>query len=185
MNKQELEGLLIGKQDELLRVACNLTHQDTDKAWDLVQSTYEKAIKAHDSFDGANLMGWLVTILRNTFRNNYRDAQKIAFNSIEDYLETGVDLESALESAVSGSDDTDEGSTAFGTASAEDIVLGNELSAELAEALTLLSPKQLEVINLVWLEGFTYQETAEALGIAIGTVMSTIARSRAILRSAL
>ena len=184
MDKATLEGLLPSTQDRLLVVANNLTHNEHD-SWDLVQSTYEKAIKAHNSFDGANLMGWLSTILRNTFRDNYKAQLKTAFVAIDEYLETGESLESALEFAVSGSDDTDEGSTAFGTASAEEIVMSAELSAELTEALDLLNAGQREVVNLVWLEGFTYQETAQILGVEIGTVMSRISRARAILRGAL
>jgi len=51
---------------------------DIDEARDLVQDTLLKALQYRDKFrDDTNLQGWLFTIMRNTFINNYRRAKRI------------------------------------------------------------------------------------------------------------
>ena len=55
---------------------------------------------------------------------------------------------------------------------------------DLDQALRLLSVEQREVVLLVGLEGLSYAETAEVLDIPVGTVMSRLARARAMLRAA-
>ena len=54
---------------------------------------------------------------------------------------------------------------------------------EVSEALSLLSEEQREVILLIALEGLSYRDTAEILGVPIGTVMSRLNRGREALRS--
>ncbi len=50
-------------------------------------------------------------------------------------------------------------------------------------ALAKLPNEQREVVLLVGLEGLSYLEAAEALGIPVGTVMSRLSRGREVLRS--
>ena len=50
---------------------------DRDESLDLVQDTILKALTYRDKFrDDTNLKGWLFTIMRNTFINNYRKNQR-------------------------------------------------------------------------------------------------------------
>ncbi len=59
-------------------------------------------------------------------------------------------------------------------------------SAELRaveKGISLLPPEQREVLLLVALEGLSYREAADALGVPIGTVMSRLSRARAALRA--
>ncbi len=50
---------------------------DRDEALDLVQDTILKALTYKDKFrEDTNLKGWLFTIMRNTFINNYRKTQR-------------------------------------------------------------------------------------------------------------
>ena len=57
------------------------THRFThnrEESQDLVQDTILKALTYRDKFkDDTNLKGWLFTIMRNTFINNYRRNQRI------------------------------------------------------------------------------------------------------------
>jgi RNA polymerase sigma-70 factor (ECF subfamily) len=53
---------------------------------------------------------------------------------------------------------------------------------DMASALSRLPGEQREVVLLVALEGLSYQETADALGIPLGTVMSRLSRGRDALR---
>ena len=60
----------------LRNYALSLTH-DMDDTKDLVQDTILKAYRYKDRFQaGTNLRGWLYTILKNSFINNYRRDQK-------------------------------------------------------------------------------------------------------------
>jgi RNA polymerase sigma-70 factor (ECF subfamily) len=56
---------------------------------------------------------------------------------------------------------------------------------DMNRALDLLPIDQKEVVLLVGLEGLSYREVAEALGIPVGTVMSRLSRGRAALRRAM
>ena len=185
MNAQTLAGEMVEHEALLLNVAYTLT-SDLDKAWDLVQNTYEKAIRNADSFDGGNLRGWLVVILKNTFRNNYRDESRISFSSVEEIVEGGVSLDDSLALAVEGSDDEAVGGAdSTSTASAEDIALGLSYSERMERALNALKP-EFRVTFLMYAEQeFSYKEISEALNIPMGTVMSRINRAKSILKAEL
>ena len=63
-------------QPMLKNYALQLTH-NMDDAMDLVQETFLKAMTYSSKFkEGTNLKGWLFTIMRNTFINNYRRVTK-------------------------------------------------------------------------------------------------------------
>jgi len=53
---------------------------------------------------------------------------------------------------------------------------------DLERALSYLPNEQREVVLMVGLEGMSYQQTADALKIPVGTVMSRLSRGRATLR---
>jgi RNA polymerase sigma factor (sigma-70 family) len=69
---------------------------------------------------------------------------------------------------------------------------GPEAEAELRDEsdrllarLRTLPHRQREIVTLFYLEGLSYQGTAEALGISVGTVKSALSRARAALREEL
>lgn len=68
----EFEELVLQHLDMLYAVALRLTRNPTD-AQDLTQNTIVKALRFHDKFqEGTYIKAWLLTILRNTFINEYR-----------------------------------------------------------------------------------------------------------------
>ena len=162
-------------------MAFNLT-RDSHKANDLVQTTAEKAIKASESFSEGNLVGWLVTILRNTFRNDYRAEDRISFSSIEELIEQGTTAEDSL---LASDEDSEQGSDArFSTASAESVFLSGGYSPELATALQNITKAHREIL-LLKAEGYSYEEIAGILKIEVGTVMSRLARARKAMKEVL
>ena len=174
MNQQEMGKAVSDYYDTLYSVAFNLT-RDSHKANDLVQTTAEKAIKASDSFSEGNLVGWLVTILRNTFRNDYRAEDRISFSSIEDLIEQGTTAEDSL---LASDEDSEQGSDSrFSTASAENAFLSGGYSPELENALQNISANHRAILLLI-ADGYSYQEVAEILKIEVGTVMSRLSRAR-------
>ncbi len=149
----------------LLRVARRITGDPTD-AEDLVQETLIRAYRAVDRFDGRHPRAWLLTILRNTWRNMNRRTRPLL-------LDTGDKM---LAVPAAGPD---------GRRGAEEHVLDSMLDAELATGLRDLPEKHRAVVTLVDIDGLTYQEAADLLGIPTGTVMSRLHRARKRLRTRL
>jgi RNA polymerase sigma-70 factor, ECF subfamily len=149
----------------LLRVARRITGDPTD-AEDLLQETLIRAFRAVDRFDGRHPRAWLLTILRNTWRNMNRRARPRLLDDQDDILSV----------PAAGAD---------GRSGAEEQVLDGVLDADLAAALRDLSANQRAVVVLVDVDGLTYREAADVLGVPSGTVMSRLHRARKRLRKRL
>lgn len=146
----------------LLRVARRLTGDPTS-AEDLVQETLLRAYRAVDRFDGRYPRAWLLTILRNTWRNMNRRARPQLLRS-DDEINAVV---------AAGAD---------GRSGAEEHVVDQMIDAELVAGLRHLSDDHLAVVMLIDVDGLTYREAADVLGVPSGTVMSRLHRARARLR---
>lgn len=142
----------------LLRVARRLTGSPQD-AEDVVQETLIRAYRSIDRFDGRHPRAWLLTILRNVSHNLYRKKRPQLADSAEQLLQ----LPAAGPEGRSGP---------------EERVLDGVLEAEIADALLALSQSFREVVLLVDVEGLSYQEAADVLGVPTGTVMSRLHRAR-------
>jgi RNA polymerase sigma-70 factor (ECF subfamily) len=149
----------------LYRVALSLTGQPAD-AEDLVQDTLVRAFGAVDRFDGAYPRAWLLTILRNANLNRNRRRRPAL---LRDGESAAAVMDRLTPSAPAS----------------EDIVISNEFEAVVADALAALPDKHRAVVALVDIDGLTYQEAADALGIPRGTVMSRLHRARARIRARL
>lgn len=149
----------------LLRVAQRITGNPTD-AEDLVQEALVRAYRAVDRFDGRYPRAWLLTILRNTWRNmNRRSRPRL--------VDTGDDM---LTVPAAGAD---------GRSGAEEHVVDRMLDAELVAGLRNLSDSHRAIVTLIDIDGLSYQEAADVLGIPCGTVMSRLHRARTRLRTRL
>lgn len=128
-----------------------------EESEDLVQETMLKALTYRNKFKAnTNLKGWLYTIMRNTFINNYRKKQR-AKTSHDDTKELYY-----LNVADDHTFNTPDGSYQF-----KDIM--NSIS-EVRDDLRV--PFKMHV------EGYKYQEIAEHLEIPIGTVKNRIFHAR-------
>lgn len=152
--------------DVLLRVAQTLTGSWVDSE-DLVQDTLVRAYRAIDRFDGAHPRAWLLTILRHTHLNSTRRQRP-------DLAPEGMDL--ATQRPAFG---------AWTTASAEETVTDRLLDDDVERAVASLDPRFRTVLMLIDLEQLTYAETAQLLGLPLGTVMSRLSRARARVRTQL
>lgn len=95
MAKKTFKNDVIGMQGNLMSFAFKLT-SDKDKASDLVQDTTLKALDSEDKFaENVNFKGWLFTIMRNIFINNYR--RSVRENTVSDTTEGLFHLNSAQE----------------------------------------------------------------------------------------
>jgi RNA polymerase sigma-70 factor (ECF subfamily) len=169
----EFEAEALRHLDALYRTALRMTRSEAD-AEDLVQETYIRAFRFRDQFTlGTNMKAWLFRILTNTFINIYR--RKTAQPEVTD-LE-GIDEFSlyrrmADDRAASTSPDP------------EAELLNSVVDTEVTDALEELPEKFRTTVPLD-VEGFSYKEIAEMVGIPIGTVMSRLHRGRKFLQKRL
>jgi RNA polymerase sigma-70 factor, ECF subfamily len=153
--------------DTLYRGALRLT-RDPDKAQDLVQDTYVRALRYQHSYQpGTNMKAWLFAIMRNLFWDRFRASRP-----------DDVSLDDVGEFALY---DTLKESSAI----PETEVLDQLAAAEVVAAVEKLPPLHREVVLLVDVEGFSYKDAAHVLGIPIGTVMSRLHRARQQLQKSL
>ena len=116
---------------------------------------------------GSNAKGWLLTILRNTFINDYRRRK----------LEpVAMDLEAVEPHAIYRDIETADPEGAFFSQIVDEKVL---------QAIDALPPEFREVLVLSDMEGMRYAEIAEALEVPVGTVKSRLFRARRLLQAAL
>lgn len=135
----------------LYKVAFSWCHA-ADVADDLVQDTVIKAIRNASSLrDMKKMNSWLFAILANCWR---------------DYLRRQKQTDD-IDECIFTDDDTPE--LAQERQNITDIV---------QQAIATLPQGQRQVLSLVDLEGFSYAEVAEIVGIPAGTVMSRLNRAR-------
>ncbi|MFP5478316.1 MAG: RNA polymerase sigma factor [Alphaproteobacteria bacterium] len=142
---------LAGAIPRLRAFAISLA-RDVAQADDLVQDTILKAWSNMDKFDPrTNLDAWLFTILRNTFYSALRKTRR----EVQDT--DGVHAATLSEKPAHDS------RLAF---------------QDFQRAFDLLSPEHREVLILVGASGFSCEQAAEMMGVAIGTVKSRASRAR-------
>lgn len=167
--RAEFEAEALPHLDPLYGAAFYLCG-NRDHASDLVQETFLRAFRFFHQFElGTNCRAWLLTILHNTFRNQYRAGLR----------ERGqVDID---EPAVAG-----EATEAAGAVDdPEALVLSEMLDQEIAQALADLPEEFRSAIVLIDLQELTYEEGARALGCPVGTVRSRLSRGRRLLEEKL
>lgn len=138
----------------LKRFALSLCRKG-DIAEDLVQITVERALRGRDSFDpSTRLEAWLFRILRNAWIDMLR--RDTTRGEMIDIHET------PQPDPVDSARQTDD----------------RLMLQSVQRAIATLPEDQRAVLHLVCVEGLSYAETAEALDIPKGTVMSRLSRAR-------
>jgi RNA polymerase sigma factor (sigma-70 family) len=156
-HKVQSEGL------SLRHYAYQLT-KNVEDTNDLVQDTLLKAFTYQDKFtEGTNLKGWLYTIMKNTFINNYR--RMVKRNTFIDQTDNDYYLDSYAHSVKN------DGEVRFIMKDLEDAI--QDLPTNLKKPFTM---------NF---KGFKYHEIAAILRIPIGTVKTRIFVARRQLREKL
>ncbi|MEQ1652447.1 MAG: RNA polymerase sigma factor [Hyphomicrobium sp.] len=157
----DIRNRMVELLPRLRRFAYALTG-NLDKADDLVQDTCARALASADQWQpGTRLDSWMYRIAQNLWFDRLR-ATKVRGEVID--VDTAIDLVGA-----DGRDVTESRLTL------------QAVSKSIAE----LPADQQLVIAHVCIDGLSYKDAADALGIPIGTVMSRLARARKALHAAL
>jgi len=158
---REFESEALPHLDALYGLGLRLTGGDESAAQDLVQETMLRAYRAWDSFElGSNCRSWLMTILRNTFINDYRKRKS---------RPASVDYDEIAERPV------------FMDAKATDPegkFFSRLIDREVIAAIEGLPIDFRIPLVLADVEGLGYQDIADLLEVPVGTVKSRLFRAR-------
>lgn len=131
-----------------------LLSRNREAAEDLVQATCVRALERSQQFQvGTRLDRWLISIMHSVWLNQVR-AQKVRQGK------GLVDADTVL--VFDGLKQTET----------------NILAGQVLRKVDSLPDAQREAVYLVYVEGFTYQEAADVLGVPTGTIMSRLAAAR-------
>lgn len=163
MSEQEkrarFEQAVLPHLDAAHNLARWLVRQRED-AEDVVQESYMRAFRSFEGFRGGDGRAWILAIVRNTCYT---------------WLQRGRLNELATEfNEETHSPDRETGNP-------EALLLGEANRELLSNALEGLPVEFREALVLRELEGLSYKEIADVAGIALGTVMSRLARARSML----
>ncbi len=150
--KENFKKRLLGLQGNLLSFAYQLT-TNREEAQDLLQDTTLKALDNEDKYvDNVNFKGWIFTIMRNIFINNYRQTVRKA--TVIDQTKELYHLNVSQDSGI----DTPDVSFAI---------------KEISEAINSFSD-DYRIPFSMHVAGYKYQEIAEKMQLPLGTVKSRI-----------
>jgi RNA polymerase sigma-70 factor, ECF subfamily len=163
MHNEDLVEIQIGSFDEIILPHLDAAHnlarwlvRGSDAAEDVVQEACLRAFRYFGTFRGGNARAWLLKIVRNTA---FRWLQKNRAHLATEFNEA---IHSEECEAVNP----------------ETLLLQGADTRLLEQAMDHLPERLREVLILRELEGLSYKEIAEVVGVPMGTVMSTLFRAR-------
>ena len=152
MNGIQFQQKLLSLQENMMNFALMLT-ANRDDGQDLLQDTTLKVLDNQDKFvDNVNFKGWVLTVMRNIFINNYHKIVRV-----QTVVDSSADLYNLDVVNDSGFDSPDK---------AYQI-------KEITKAINGLND-DLKVPFSMFLSGYKYNEIAEKLNVPLGTVKSRI-----------
>jgi RNA polymerase sigma-70 factor (ECF subfamily) len=157
--RRRFEAQLMPHLDAAYNLARWLARSSAD-ADDIVQEAMLRALRGFDGFRGTDAKPWLLTIVRNVFLSSIRRTRRKMMPLPEDGEEALVD------------DAPDP----------EHVMMGTDQGRKLDEVIATLPSGFREVLILHEMEDMSYRDIAQATGTPIGTVMSRLARARAMLK---
>jgi RNA polymerase sigma-70 factor (ECF subfamily) len=152
--------------DDVYTLARYLLRDPTD-AEDAVQECYLRALKHFHTYRGPAMKPWLCAILRNVCRAEYARRASAPSTTLDDTPETEQPPMWHEEQQTP-----------------EAAVLKERDATTVRKLVDALAEPFKETFVLREINNLSYREIAEAVGAPVGTVMSRLARARAMLRSA-
>lgn len=163
MNTSQFQKRLLSMQENMMNFALMLTANRED-AQDLLQETSLKVLDNREKYaDNRNFKGWVLTVMRNIFINNYHRVLRT-----QTVVEQDIDLYN-LNVANDSNFETPDGAYQL---------------QEITTAIDSLN-EELKAPFSMYVSGYRYHEIAEALHIPLGTVKSRIFFARQELKTKL
>jgi RNA polymerase sigma-70 factor (ECF subfamily) len=168
------EQLVAERSGEIFGLLFRLT-ENSEEARDLTQETFLRAFQSIGRFRGeADLRTWIYRIAINQARNRWRWWRRRRRDTTISLDAPQGDTTKTLMATLAESGNNPEQQT-----------LAHEREVVLRSALQRVGRSYRETVILRDIEGFTYEEIADTLGINVGTVKSRLARGRQELRQKL
>lgn len=155
-DREAFDAIMRIHEDRVFGV-CLRIMGDREQALDATQETFLTVFRKAAQFEGKSRLGtWIYRIAVNTCYDQLRKAKRRSSESMPDYIDPAdLSAEEAVESAA--------------------------LRPEIETALATLPPEFRSAVVLSDIEGMSMPETAEALGVPVGTVKSRVFRGRRLL----
>lgn len=161
--------LVLRYQDDVYTVAYRIMGEPHAAA-DAAQETFITAYRRLETYRGGVFRAWLLRIATNTCYDMLRYNKRRPAVGLDDLV--GEDYDDGPPIAADG-------------ITPEESALSNELSEAIQNCINGLQPDQRITIIMNDLQGYSYQEIAESMGVELGTVKSRLSRARAGLRGCL
>ncbi|MCC8113810.1 MAG: RNA polymerase sigma factor [Bacteroidales bacterium] len=152
MGTTNFKSNLMALQDNLLNFAYMLT-SNRDDAYDLLQDTTLKVLDNQDKYaENTNFKGWVFTIMRNIFINNYRHNARVAtmVDTTENLYHLNVSQDSGLVAPE-----------------------GSYTAREITDAINSFAD-EYRIPFSMHVAGYKYDEIAKKMGLPLGTIKSRI-----------
>jgi RNA polymerase sigma-70 factor (ECF subfamily) len=163
---EAFRALVVRHQRKVYAVALGIV-KDPDLAWDVAQESFVRVHQHLADFKGESAFStWALRITTHLAIDVLRKERSSARDALDDVRES--DLEDAGEGILA---------TALGT-NPQHSALRRELLGKITEALAQIPEKHRTILVLREVEGLSYEELAEHLGIHKGTVMSRLFHAR-------
>lgn len=171
---QAFEVLVRRHQKKMFNIAYRMTGNYDDAA-DIVQESFLSAYKAIKNFRGeAKFSTWLYGIVVNHSRNRIRHASGKAYHE-----PVSLDADRATGNESRPID------PASGEMPAIDLLVRKEMQEKVQQCINRLEKDHREILVLRDIQGFSYEEITEMLGLPDGTVKSRLSRARSAIRESL
>jgi len=157
--------------DAAVRLARWLSHSRTE-AEDIVQEAFLRAFRSFDGFRGDRAKPWLLAIVQNCHRDALSKRRNGVVVSFADMPARDGEPETRLVDEIEAEDDDPERAA-----------IRSDERNRINAAIGRLPIEYREVLVLREIEDLSYREIADVVGIPMGTVMSRLARARALLRA--
>lgn len=152
MASVKFQSNLMSLQANMLNFAYMLT-SNRDDAYDLLQDTMLKALDNEEKYaENTNFKGWVFTIMRNIFINNYRRGVRAA--TIVDTTDNLYHLNLSQDSGIESPE-------------------GSFSAAEITDAINEFAD-EYRIPFSMHVAGYKYNEIAEQMNLPLGTVKSRI-----------
>ena len=169
-NAASFEGVMLPHLPDVARYARSLT-RDRSAADDLVQETFLRAYRGRLTYNSdSDARRWLFAICRHEFlRTQRRDQRMVAFGDepeLEALAAAGLHVAARRDGY-------------------EQIFAEPDLAPAIARAMSALPDIHRSIVAMIDIEGLSYGEAADTLGVPVGTIRSRLFRGRRVLQEAL